>query len=728
MAHTKTEDVPIPEIIYDKSTGVKYVRGKFYGKGGFAKCYEIKDTNTNRTYAGKIVSKKLLVKSNQKEKMTQEITIHRSVRHKQIVGFHGFFEDDDFVYVILELCHRRSLMELHRRRKALTEPETRYYMKQILDGVLYLHENGIIHRDLKLGNLFLNDDIEVKIGDFGLAARIEYEGQRKKTLCGTPNYIAPEILQKKGHSFEVDVWSIGCIMYTLLAGRPPFETNSLKETYERIKRCEYRLPSAMKPAASKLINSMLQPDPKKRPTVKEILHSEFFDGYIPAKLPVSCLTLAPRFDAMAAKESMTLTRKPLIELNPGGNSPTVGALGKMNAKPQIGGNEKFEIPPGSQAVVTSTVGECNEYLRLLYQQLVKVLKNKPSNIPPDADEMTDPAAQPVVWVSKWVDYSDKYGFGYQLCDDGCGVMFNDNSRIVLLANQRNVHYIERDGTENYYTTDNTPPEIEKKVRLLSYFRKYMKEHLMKAGGSIQIQESDQLSRIPYLHQWHRSKNTVIMQLTNGTLQMNFQDHTKIIMCPLMSAVTYIDEGKNFRTYRFSTIVQNGCSPEGGNRENSATVVPCSLFVRDNRVDGNFGRDNDIFRFVNRSILCSSFKFGSIPEYKSWSWLVKANRRRHSYLRSVIVLQLSVESIVDQVRVDRFSPPCDGVRPLSYEFASPKPHAIARIRTRFLIPFSVAQLESVFCFRFDVTFVNLTKAVASRPSVETEIRSPREYEN
>lgn len=83
-------------------------------QGGFAKCYEIKDTNTNRTYAGKIVSKKLLVKSNQKEKMTQEITIHRSVRHKHIVGFHGFFEDDDFVYVILELCHRRSLMELHR--------------------------------------------------------------------------------------------------------------------------------------------------------------------------------------------------------------------------------------------------------------------------------------------------------------------------------------------------------------------------------------------------------------------------------------------------------------------------------------------------------------------------------------------------------------------------------------------------------------------------------------
>lgn len=87
---------------------------RFTLQGGFAKCYEIKDLTTNCIYAGKIVSKKLLVKSNQKEKMTQEINIHRGVKHKHIVGFHGFFDDDDFVYVILELCHRRSLMELHR--------------------------------------------------------------------------------------------------------------------------------------------------------------------------------------------------------------------------------------------------------------------------------------------------------------------------------------------------------------------------------------------------------------------------------------------------------------------------------------------------------------------------------------------------------------------------------------------------------------------------------------
>lgn len=132
------------------------------------------------------------------------------------------------------------MMELHKRRKAITEPETRFYMKEILSGVSYLHAHKIIHRDLKLGNLFLGDGMHVKIGDFGLATRIEYNGEKKKTLCGTPNYIAPEILTKKGHSFEVDVWSIGCIMYTLLIGKPPFETNSLRETYVRIKKCEYR--------------------------------------------------------------------------------------------------------------------------------------------------------------------------------------------------------------------------------------------------------------------------------------------------------------------------------------------------------------------------------------------------------------------------------------------------------------------------------------------------------
>lgn len=129
-------------------------------KGGFAKCYELRDIATGEIMAGKIVPKSLLVKQHQREKMTQEISLHKTFAHAYVVKLFTYFEDNNFVYVILELCRRRSLMELHRRRKAVTEPETRYFMNQILLGCKYLHENKIIHRDLKLGNIFLNDDME----------------------------------------------------------------------------------------------------------------------------------------------------------------------------------------------------------------------------------------------------------------------------------------------------------------------------------------------------------------------------------------------------------------------------------------------------------------------------------------------------------------------------------------------------------------------------------------
>lgn len=132
-------------------------------QGGFAKCYEIQNVVTSDIYAGKIVSKKLMMKTNQKEKMTQEIQIHKALNHPNIVAFKSFFDDPNNVYIVLELCKKRSMMELHKRRKVVTDYECRYYIHQIVSGVKYLHDNRIIHRDLKLGNLFLNDDLHVKV-------------------------------------------------------------------------------------------------------------------------------------------------------------------------------------------------------------------------------------------------------------------------------------------------------------------------------------------------------------------------------------------------------------------------------------------------------------------------------------------------------------------------------------------------------------------------------------
>ena len=111
------------------------------------------------------------------------------------------------------------MSDLLRRRKKLTEPEARFYIVQLLGALKYLHDERVIHRDLKLGNLFLDNNMHVKVGDFGLATRLTQQDERKRTKCGTPNYIAPEILEgKNGHSYEFDVWSMGVILYTLIIG------------------------------------------------------------------------------------------------------------------------------------------------------------------------------------------------------------------------------------------------------------------------------------------------------------------------------------------------------------------------------------------------------------------------------------------------------------------------------------------------------------------------------
>ncbi len=216
-----------------------YKKGRFLGKGGFARAYEItrlSPLEPEKSWALKVVNKANLTRSKARQKLTSEIKIHRSLHHEHVVRFDRYFEDKDNVYIVLDICHNQSLSDLIRRRKRLSELEARYYITQLVQGMAYCHQNKIIHRDLKLGNLFLTERMQLKIGDFGLAAQVMFEGERKKTICGTPNYLAPEVLESQnGHSYEVDYWSIGVILYTMLCGRPPFESAEVKHTYQKIK-------------------------------------------------------------------------------------------------------------------------------------------------------------------------------------------------------------------------------------------------------------------------------------------------------------------------------------------------------------------------------------------------------------------------------------------------------------------------------------------------------------
>ena len=219
-------------------------------------------------FPGKIIHKSRISKPHHKEKISREIELHASLSHRNVVQFFKHFEDSDNIYIMLENCTLKSLVHVQKARVTVTEPEMRYYMAQLCDGVAYIHQQHIIHRDLKLGNLFLTASMAVKIGDFGLATRL---GQEKKgTICGTPNYISPEVLNKEGHGFPADVWALGCCMYALLVGAPPFETSTLKETYSRIAENHYTIPDSLSKGAYHLIKKLLHPNPKQRPSVAAI--------------------------------------------------------------------------------------------------------------------------------------------------------------------------------------------------------------------------------------------------------------------------------------------------------------------------------------------------------------------------------------------------------------------------------------------------------------------------
>lgn len=300
--NSKTTPPSPPRVIVDQNRQVQYYRVGFLGEGGFARVYEVADGRHSAAQhlACKVVTKSSLKTKKAKTKLYAEIKIHRSLAHPNIVRFQECFEDDDNVYMTLELCTSGSLMDMLRRRRRFSECEARFFLVQLIGACHYMHTHQVIHRDLKLGNLFLDSNMNIKVGDFGLAALIENPGERKKTICGTPNYIAPEVLfdTANGHSFEVDTWSIGVILYTLVIGRPPFQTKDVKEIYTRIRDNVYEFPPERRiaPDTKDCITAILTPDPSKRPTLLEILKSPFIDlGIVPPFIPVSAHDAPPDF-------------------------------------------------------------------------------------------------------------------------------------------------------------------------------------------------------------------------------------------------------------------------------------------------------------------------------------------------------------------------------------------------------------------------------------------------
>ena len=251
-----------------------YQVGDLLGRGGFASVYKARCINTGMEVAIKMVDKQQMIRAKMDERVRQEVGIHARLNHPSIVKLISYFEDNTYVYLVLELCHNGELARYLRNTKlAFSEQEARVIFEQVVSGVKYLHCHAIMHRDLTLANLMITTDMKVKIGDFGLATKIQSPSERHVTMCGTPNFISPEVATRSSHGLEADVWGLGCLLYTLLVGRPPFDTAGVRSTLTRVVMGDYSLPDnlVLSPEVKDLIHQLLQKNPEQRIKLNSIV-------------------------------------------------------------------------------------------------------------------------------------------------------------------------------------------------------------------------------------------------------------------------------------------------------------------------------------------------------------------------------------------------------------------------------------------------------------------------
>lgn len=283
-------------VIRSVKKGVRdFSFGRILGEGSYSTVYLATDRQTLREYAIKVLEKKHIIKEKKiKYVNIEKNTLNRLTEHPGIVRLYYTFQDEQSLYYVLDLCSGGELLGVLKKTGTFDVECTRFYGAQILDAIEYMHSRGVIHRDLKPENVLLDDQMHVKVTDFGTAKLLpdprdprpqqEVLGQngqddRTASFVGTAEYVSPELLTDKSAGKPSDLWAFGCIIYQLLVGRPPFKGGTEYLTFQKIVNLDYEFPSGFPPAARDLVERCLVLDPNRRLTVEHIKNHEFFDGH-----------------------------------------------------------------------------------------------------------------------------------------------------------------------------------------------------------------------------------------------------------------------------------------------------------------------------------------------------------------------------------------------------------------------------------------------------------------
>lgn len=254
--------------------------GKPLGRGKFGCVYLAREKNTKYICALKVLFKSQLSKAGVEHQLRREIEIQSHLRHPNILRLYGYFYDSNRVYLILEYAAKGELYKVLQKEERFSEEKASRYIAQLADALQYCHNKHVIHRDIKPENLLLGAKGDLKIADFGWS--VHAPNNRRQTLCGTLDYLPPEMIEGKDHDSNVDVWSLGVLMYEFLVGSPPFEAQGHTETYRRISKVDLKFPSFLSEDAKDLMSRLLVKDPKQRLPLEECLAHPFITKHIAA--------------------------------------------------------------------------------------------------------------------------------------------------------------------------------------------------------------------------------------------------------------------------------------------------------------------------------------------------------------------------------------------------------------------------------------------------------------
>ncbi|KAI6192587.1 Polo kinase [Aphelenchoides besseyi] len=515
-----------PRNVVDFQTGTSYDVLKRLGKGAFATCYLVSTRHQThpqvRCYALKRFSRRAAEDEQRFAKICNEVEVHGrlcgGVRHPNVVSMLSAFDSvEGDVCMLLEYCPNGNLADFVERSDGcvLVEAEAVRFLRQLLNAVEFIHTvPEILHRDIKPTNILLSNNFTLKLADFGLACTMD-ESRRRRSVCGTPNYVSPEIIMYRGHTYASDYWAIACTFFFMLSGVTPFQTSSIRGTYAKICRSDYVYPYNFTGSskAKDWISRVLCVEPTRRMSMREMIAHPLFQT----------------FRRSSMSNLLTDSNGNIVE-------PSVKSISRCQSVFDLNSN-RSSPDPEHQLMTTYS---------LFYRLIQSVLKMNDCH---DYGFMHSNRSLPDVYVCKWcnsirqVDYSNKFGFAAQLQNGVCSVLFNDDS-ILSTIDCDVFTYHPLKTHRGYNVWDSTTllcSAFQSKIQNARYVRSYMDQELT---SLVPLDEPEdflmvELCRATYIMDVIKLEEAIVFLINDGTMQINFTNTRLKVLLERNHDIVYI---------------------------------------------------------------------------------------------------------------------------------------------------------------------------------------------